>query len=314
MIRLMTDLMRSGVRGLVARAVVPLVLLMLCVPAAAMGQAPGTAPPGTLKVSASGDLVTLEAVDVPLDQVLRKLGEVLRTRIVIETVLGRDLGKTRVTRNFNAIPSDQAFRRLLVGRNYALMQGKDHVDELRVFDGTTGSRELAPPDRTLARPTRPRPAPPADAPQDEAAEAARLRQTALSASDASERRQAMEELSSVSDEKLIRDTLLQALARECDTDVLQAVLSLVARQDDVPADALRNFVASDRDGSTRAIALDHLVAQTPDDPATRTLLRSLASSDANQDVREAASNALESLEPKDGDGPAPVPARRGRRQ
>jgi hypothetical protein len=202
-----------------------------------------------------------------------------------------------------------------VGRNFALMVGKGGGDELRVFvDGSTGYRDLGP-DRSVARP-RPRTVPPADnnAPPDEAAEAARLRQTALNASDASDRRQAMEELSSISDEKLVRDTLIQALARERDTDVLQAVLSMVARQDDLPADALRNFVAAaDRDGPTRAMALDHLVAQNPDDPATRTLLRALASNDSNQDVREAATNALESLEPKEGDAPAQAPPRRPRR-
>ena len=94
MIRFMTDLMRRVLRGLVV------VLLVLGLPYAAMAQAPAAPPPGTLKVSVSGDLVTMQAVDVPLDQVLRKLGEVLRTRIGDRTyVVGqlKEANKNRLT-------------------------------------------------------------------------------------------------------------------------------------------------------------------------------------------------------------------------
>ena len=278
-------------RGRSAFLVVSLVLAVIVSAGEAISQ---TTP--TLRVAVSGAGVSVEAVDAPLDQVLRKVGEALRARIVIETVLVGDLAKTRVTRTFSDVPAVQAFARLLVGRNYALMQGPAGVDEVRVFvDGTTGYRDLGTAGRAPA-PGRRVAAKPAESPADDPAEVGRLRQAALTAPDPSARREAFEELSAMHDSAVLKETLAQALARERDSRVLETVVTLVGQQEDVPPDALRAFVASDRDAATRAMALDHLVTQAGSDPATRTLLRTLATSDSSAEVRDAAQNALESLE------------------
>jgi hypothetical protein len=263
-------------------------------------------PTQTLRVSVTGTGVSLEAVDVPLDQVLRKLGEAMRARIIIETVLASDLGKTRVTRSFTDLPAVQAFGRLLVGRNYALLQGPGGVDEVRVFvDGSTGYRDLTAAPRFAPRRGRaPEPSPTAE-PVDDPAEVARLRQAALNASDPSARREALEELSTMNDTTMLKDTLIQALARERDSRVLETVLALGAQHDDaLPFEALRSFVTSDRDATARTIALDHLVSRGGNDPSTRNLLTTLAANDASEEVRDAAKNALESLEPAATSSPA----------
>jgi hypothetical protein len=274
--------------------VIALVLATFGAAAIAVGQ-----PAQTLRVSVNGTGVSLEAVDVPLDQVLRKLGEAMRARIIIETVLASDLAKTRVTRSFTDLPAVQAFGRLLVGRNYALMQGPGGVDEVRVFvDGSTGYRDLtsaarsAPRDRRAAVPSR------TEEPVDDPAEVARLRQAALNASDPSARREALEELSTMNDTTMLKDTLIHVLARERDGRVLETVLALGAQHDDaLPVEALRSFVTSDRDATVRTIALDHLVSRGGNDPLMRNLLSTLAASDASEEMRDAAKNALESLEP-----------------
>jgi hypothetical protein len=301
-----SDRLCSGRRALgragFAIAVVPLLLVVLGPAQRATAQ-----PPESLMVRVTDGEVAVQAVDVPLDRVLIELGEALHARIVIETVVAGEL-RTPVTRSFSGVPPVLAFRRLLVDRNYSMTQGPAGVEEVRIFrKGTTGFRQLTADRMGKGQPTsiplaEPSPADPA--------ELSRLRQVALEAPDASARRDALDELSSLADAALLRDTLTQALARERDGRVLERVFAVAAQQEDaVSAETLRSFVSSDRDGTARAQGVDLLAAQAGDDPATRALLRRLAASDASADVREAARTALHDLETPAPEAPPPAKRR-----
>ena len=276
------------VSGRLASAVVLLGVLAL-VPAARAADA-------TLSVSAADRAVSVTAVQRPLDEVLREVGKAIHARIVIESVLAGELARARVDVSLTRVAPTLAFRRLLVGRQYVLMLGPHGVDEVRIYvDGTTGYQELTPPDplakRELTAMAR------ADGPPpDDPAEVARLRRAVLDDPDASTRRAALVDLSGVLDPASLIGTLTQMLGRERDSKVLEALFAIAAQQQErLPADALRAFAAGDRDGSARALAVDMLATLSGDDPATRTLLRSLVASDATAAVRETAQTVLESL-------------------
>jgi hypothetical protein len=164
------------------------------------------------------------------------------------------------------------------------MYGPAGVDEVRIYvDGKTGYRELTPPDDPV--------------------EVGRLRQTVLNGPDASARAEALDELSNIRNTELLVDTLAQVLAGERDSKVLQTLFEVAAQQHDrIPSEALRTFVTSDRDGTPRAQAVELLADQAGDDLATRALLRSLATNDVSDEVREAAKTALENME----EPPAPT--------
>jgi hypothetical protein len=234
--------------------------------------------------------------------VLIKLGETLHARIVIETIVAGEL-RAPITRSFSGVLPVLAFRRLLVDRNYTVTQGPGGVEEVRIFrTGATGYRQLTADRMGKGQPTS---IPLAEPPPADPAEISRLRQLALGAPDASARRGALDELGSLADAALLRDILTQALARERDGRVLETVFAVAAQQRDaVNPETLRSFVTSDRDGTARAQGVDLLAAQAGDDPATRTLLRTLAAGDVSADVREAARNALHDLETS---APAPAP-------
>ena len=215
--------------------------------------------------------------------------------------------------SFTKLPIDDALRRLLKGRNFILSYGASGVDEIRVYvDGKTGFREVTAtkPDQTAMprRKLEPPPTPVVRAP-DEPAAVARLRQTALSSPDAEARAEAFGELADVEDDKLVVDTLIQALARERDSRVLEALMDVVEQKKDViPPETLRAFVTSDRNGAARAQALELLADRADTDEATRSLLRTLASNDASTAVREAAQGILDGLEaPPAPRTPAPGP-------
>ena len=274
--------------GRFASAVVLLGVLALA-PAARASDA-------TLSVSAADRTVSLTAVQRPLDEVLREVGKALHVRIVIESVLAGELAKARVDVSLRGVSPVLAFRRLLAGRQYVLMLGPHGVDEVRVYvDGTTGYQELTPPD-PLAKPELTS-IPLADGglPDDPAA-IARLRRMALNDPDATARRAALVDLSGLRDPAPLVETLRQMLARERDSKVLETLFGIAAQQQEhLPADTLRAFAASDRDGAARALAVDMLASLSGEDPATRALLRSLAGSDASAAVRETAQTALENL-------------------
>ena len=275
-----------------------LLLVLFFTPAVATAE-----PDTTLSVTVDGATLSVQAVDVPLDEVLAKIGDTIDARIVIETRLADELSRARVDTTLTRVPVLTALRRLLSGRQYAVLSGPNGVDEVRIYvDGKTGYRELTAADpRTRSRPAS---TPLAESPADDPAEVARLRQTVLGGPDAATRAEALLDLSGIRDGKLFIATLTQVLARERDSKVLEALFEAAAQHEErIPPDALRAFARSDRDGTPRAQAVDLLADQTGDQPATRALLRSLAASDRSPEVREAATTALSILE-----GPSARPA------
>jgi hypothetical protein len=272
-------------------AIVLLLLVALTVSATASAD-----PKETLSVIVADGTLSLEAANSSLDRVLIKVGEMIHARVVIETSLADDLARAGVNTSFTRVPVIAALRRLLLGRQYVLVSGPAGLDEVRVYvDGTTGYRELTPPDPVTK--SQPGLVPLAAWPPDNPAEIARLRQILFDGRDASARVQALDDLSNIRDTALLVETLSQVLARERDSAVLKRLLELTAQQDErIPPEALRGFVTSNRDGTPRALAVELLADQTGDDPATRAVLRSLATNDLSSEVREAAQTALANLE------------------
>ena len=246
--------------------------------------------------------LSLEAHDVPLTQVLIKIGESAQARVLIESVLASEVAQARVTMSFTRLPIDDALRRLLQGRNFVLSYGASGVDEIRVYvDGKTGFREVTTTtlDQTAmpSKKREPPPATPSVRSPDDPAKVARLRQAALGSPDAEARAEAFAELADIDDANLVVDTLIQALARERDSRVLEALMDVVEQQkDSIPLAPLLAFVTSDRDGAARAQALELFADRAGPDEATRSLLRTLASNDPSAAVREAAEGILDGLE------------------
>ena len=266
-----------------------------------VGFAPVRAHADALSVTVADDSVSVEAVGVPLADVLAKIGENAHARVLIESILAEDVAKARVSASFTALPMGAALRRLLQGRNFVLVYGSSGVDEIRVYvDGRTGFRALdasqSGRDTVTAKNTKRAPPVAQAPPPDDPVKVARLRETALGDPDVTARVEALEELGNVEDPKPLIDTLVEALGRERDRKVLGTVLDLVEQQKDaVPASALRAFVTSNRDGSARVQALELLVEQAGADQDTRLLLQTLSKSDANPTVREAAQSLLDDL-------------------
>src|SRR5262249_5043515 len=152
----------------------------------ALPSAGGAAPPEALSVAFSDGALSLEATDSPLDRVLAEVGKAIHAPVVVEAVPTEELSTARADASFTGGPVAAALRRLLRGRHYVVMYGASGVDELRVYrDGTTGYRELTPPDPLAA--TRPTSIPLAGWPPDDPSEVARLRQAMLEGPDASAR-------------------------------------------------------------------------------------------------------------------------------
>src|SRR5262245_26651294 len=107
------------------------------------GLAPVRVAADALSVTVADDSVSVEAVGVPLTDLLARIGEKAHARVFIESILTEDVAKARVSASFTALPMGAALRRLLQGRNFVLVYGSSGVDEIRVYvDGRTGFRAL----------------------------------------------------------------------------------------------------------------------------------------------------------------------------
>jgi hypothetical protein len=276
--------------------------------AALLGLLPAPAGAAAPTVEVDGGTLSVSARDSPLAEVLLAIGARVRARVLVESVLADQVGAQRVTSAFVRVPIEEGLRRVLRGRNFILGYGPAGVDEIRVYvDGKTGFQELtatrtpgvmpskvSPSDAAKRAAARERSlAPPADDP----ARLARARRVVLTDPDPAARIEALEELAETKDETLLLGTLTDALAREKDPQVLDALLDLADDHGPRLAGALRAFAAGDRGGAAaRARAVEFLGEYDSADPATRMLLQTLARADASSAVRTAAQAMLDELQ------------------
>ena len=257
-----------------------------------LGSSPGQAVAGALTVEVAAGTLSVDAVDVPLGDVLVAIGQRAKARILIESVLEDPVGKERVTASFKKIPMDDGLRRLLKNRNFVLGFGATGVDEIRVYvDGKTGFRDLMAKSREPAERSRPAKARPDPAPEDRA-KLAQSRHLMLTSPDPTARLEALEALSETEDTAYLLESVTQALGRERDAKVLEELINTVREHGPIPLAPLRALVTSDRDGSARAQALELLAEYAEGDQGTRALLERLSRSDPSEQVRETASSLL----------------------
>ena len=128
-------------------------------------------------------------------------------------------------------------------------------------------------------------------------EATRLRAEALGNPDPEQRVAGLEELASGDYPELALETVVKVLGSERVADVLQSALTIAGGMDTVPLEPILTFVADNRvqDSGVRIQALELLSEHGQTDPRVRELLRRIARSDKDKDVRESAKSLLEDL-------------------
>ena len=289
-----------GIRGLVAAATLVLAGVTVLV---LVGSTPVGVLANELTVEVAGGRLSVNAVDVPLADVLIAIGQRAQARILIESGLEDQVSKERVTAAFEGLAMDEGLRRLLKGRSFLLGFGPAGVDEVRVYiQGSTGFRDLTPAERepaTASKPTEPAPEQTREAgasPPEDRAKLTQLRQVALTSQDATARVEALEELAETQDTAFLLDAVIEGLARERDAKVLEKLLDIAQDRGPIPTGPLRALATSDRDGAARSQALELLVEYASTEQGTLTLLQTLSRNDPSEGVRETAQTLLEDLQ------------------
>jgi hypothetical protein len=261
------------------RAALLLSAVLLCAaPVAAQDRAP-------LSVRVDGDRLSVSAREASLPDVLAEVSKVSGVAIAVDEGLAADIAQDQVTVALDAVPLEEAMRRILGGRDALYLYSATGLAEVRVYGAVPGSARGRPSSgRTPATSGRPMKTP---APTDDAA-LERLEQA---------RRAALARQGppapSKPDEEMSVERAIQALGSERNTEVLERALETLADQESVPVQPLVDFVRQrGRDAELRVQALEMLDEQPEGDERVTRLLRDL-STDPNEDVRDAAKDMLE---------------------
>ncbi len=219
-----------------------------------------------LEVSAKGAQLSVNARDVPVKQVLASIGNASGIHILVESTVDVELASELTSIEFSDVPVEDGLKRLLRERNVMFVYEPSGLIEVRVYaHGPPGAAPVAR-DRMERLTSTRQPAPAAralpDATPDEPDDAAVL------------------------------DKALATLRGGKERAALEEALDTLQGLEKVPFEPLLAFVASNSDAELRARALDMLSEHGGKDARFRTLLRSLASSDPDEDVRNAAQDLL----------------------
>ena len=269
-----------------------------------------------VSATARDGLVTLSAQNASLREILTEFGRASGIEIYLESSVTADDATTIA---FDGAPPEDGLRRLLRAKNFMFIYSGGSLSQVRVYtEGrgefqrlpteTKGQSPRATPMRNPQGPTGPpSPSSAATSEKGQAAdqgsaaapdkEAIRLRAQALGNPDPDQRVAGLEELAASDYPQLALDTAVKVLGSERVADVLQSALSVVAGMDTVPLEPILTFIADNRvqDAAVRIQALEILSEYGQDDPRVRELLRRLAKSDKDKDVRESAKSLLEDL-------------------
>jgi len=203
-----------------AAAVLALALAALAGPGAARSD--DDAPALTLTVS--DGRVSLDARDAPLQAILDEIGDRTGLRVRFDEPGTAQIGDELVTLTLDAVPVEEALRRLLRERDFVLVYAPGRPAEAHVYSRSAeAAGGEAPPAASVSS------APPAE-PVDRNGAAA-LRNEALGNPDPAARARALEGLAASADQKATRDTLLEVLEREHVPGLLRRALDIVGLQD-----------------------------------------------------------------------------------
>jgi hypothetical protein len=248
--------------------------------------APVLAQDAPLSVRLDGDRLSVSAREIGLADVLAEVSKVSGVAIAVDEGLAADIAQDQVTVTLEAMPLEEAMRRILGGRDALYLYSASGLAEVRVYGAAQGSaRVRAQPGRAATTSGRPTKTPPA---KDDAA-LERLEQA---------RRAALARQGPPAppkpDDAMSVERAIQALGSERSTEVLERALETLADQESVPVEPLLEFVRQrGRDAELRVQALEMLDDQTQGDERVTRLLRDLSTQDPNEDVRDAAKDMLE---------------------
>ena len=274
-----------------ARSLLLALIVLVGVPAFALADPRVT-------VSVDGGLLSLAAEEAPLDRILIEIGRSSRLEIKLESGLASQFAKETTSVQFRDLTVEDGLRRLLQKRSMILIYDASGLTEVRIYEqGSGGFQSL-----TSARPAGipfARRVPPEGGVR---ALRDRERPTAPEKSAVDALSSKLEELSNQGDERAAAQVAFDVLERERDPELLETALGGLVGLTSVPVEPLLRFAASQRDPDLRVQALELLGEHGGSDPRVTELLTKLTQ-ESNEDVRDAARNALESLQSDSSDAP-----------
>ena len=274
----------------------------------------------SVRRSTTGDStrVSVVADNASVRSVLQEVAEAAGIRLVLETALEERVAEESVSMTLTGLRPEEALRRLVPDGNLLLLYSEEgHLVAAHMY--LAGH---APPASRAASPRSAKPVTAASrAPTPDGATTHspgvdtrlvdRLRREAVTHPEAARRAAALEELTGLGDEALVRATAIEMLARERDPKALEATLDVVSTLHSVPLEQIAQFVAAARQPALRIQALDILGDRVREDSQVRAWLHSLSTSDGDDDVRSAARMALDRSESR---APDPSAAARAPRR
>lgn len=213
------------------------------------------------------------------------------------------------TVRFPASTSDECLRRFLRDKDFVLVDLADRGIEVRILETPRTARKYPRAhnvrnDRVVPRVAdaqaagrKPANLPPGPqrAPEDPA-RLAWLKGEAIHNPDPGARSRALETLAEVGDHKIILETALAVLEVDRDPRVQQGALEALVDLPSIPLEPVLKLVNTSRSTPVRVQALELLSDHRGGEQQVRELLRTLARSDRDQQVRRTAQNLLNDLD------------------
>ena len=248
---------------------------VLLVVTAAMGQKTAEVEQETaeesrrLKVTAVKEQLTVEAIDVPLGELLMEVGRVAGITVALDNALPLEEAARPVSVTFENVTADEAFRRLLRGYHavYRYTAMNPGLTSLTVYGPVVPARS------GFSVPARER------------------EQTATAAPNAEQQSEALRRLADRND-PAARDAAVDILARATQPELIEDALDVLDNLDSVPAEPLLAFAGGQRPAALRGQALRVLVRHWPKDPRVAALVRA-STRDPDAGVSELARALLE---------------------
>jgi len=259
-------------------------------------------------VQMEGDLLSVNAEEVPLKDIVAEIGRATSIKISGEAKLDPQVVNRSQTVRFHELKVEEAFRRLLPDHNFVVVHSSDGI-EVDIHAPGQGGQPASQGARTVgqaqAAPSAPQPAPTAPQPAPTAPQAPRpqmdvrgdpttLRDTALSDPDPRRRAQAMSQLSRAPDKEIAGETAASVLDRDREPVVLRSALDALGAQTPVPIDPLIRFAGnSSQVPELRVHAIELLRDNALSNGQVQALLRVAAARDRSEAVQAAAKRILD---------------------
>jgi len=247
-------------------------------------------------VQMEGDLLSVNAEEVPLKDIVAEIGRATSIKISGEAKLDPQVVNQAQTIRFHELKVEEAFRRLLPDHtNFVVVHSSDGI-EVDIHAPGQGGQPASQGARTVgqaqAAPSAPQAAPSRQ--MDVRGDPTTLRDTALSDPDPRRRAQAMSQLSRAPDKEIAGETAASVLDRDREPVVLRSALDALGAQTPVPIDPLIRFAGnSSQVPELRVHAIELLRDNALSNGQVQALLRVAAARDRSEAVQAAAKRILD---------------------